>query len=136
MAGSMAVALPPVETVGVGMAGGPSPLLPPADPAQAHQFARLLALPAVQSPADVGAVASWRAVADSFGPQLAGSENTLGRLRSNMLASVDMQDPIGTMFALANHSMEAQMMFAKLHISSGLASAATSLFGNLLKNQQ
>jgi hypothetical protein len=27
-------------------------------------------------------------------------------------------------------------MFAKLHISTGLASAATSLFGTLLKNQQ
>jgi hypothetical protein len=28
------------------------------------------------------------------------------------------------------------MMFTKMHISTGLASAATSLFGTLLKNQQ
>jgi hypothetical protein len=53
-----------------------------------------------------------------------------------MLQSFDAGDPIKSMFAMTSNAMEAQMLFSKLHISTSLASAASSLFGNLLKNQQ
>lgn len=61
---------------------------------------------------------------------------TFDDIRASMVQSVDFQNPIRTMFAMANLSIEAQASFTRLHLSSSLASAATSLFGNLLKNQQ
>lgn len=57
-------------------------------------------------------------------------------MRRSMLASIDMNDPFKTMVMVADHAMEAQMTFSKLHMSTALASAATNLFGTLLKNQQ
>ncbi|NRF69419.1 hypothetical protein HLB44_20675 [Aquincola sp. S2] len=110
----------------------------PADPQQARRFAQLLAAPAGGSAAAAAGAtdpAALREIAQVFGQQLEASR-TLQEMRSSMLASVDLRDPIGTMFALTDHSLEAHAMFARLHISSGLASAATSLFGTLLKNQQ
>jgi len=65
-----------------------------------------------------------------------GSVRSFEEMRASMLQSIDLNDPIRTMFVLTDHAMEAHAMFARLHISTGLASAATSLFGTLLKNQQ
>jgi hypothetical protein len=79
--------------------------------------------------------ASLLEAARAMGQEVGGSRS-LQEMRSSMLASVDLRDPIGTMFALTDHSLEAHAMFARLHISSGLASAANNLFGTLLKNQQ
>jgi hypothetical protein len=74
--------------------------------------------------------------AATMASQLNGNVRSFEEIRKSMLSSVDMTDPIKTMFVMTDHSMEAHMMFAKLHVSTGLASAATGLFGNLLKNQQ
>lgn len=103
-------------------------------PADAQRFAQLLS-----GSASSAAPASAPAVSMAQVTRLLGiepeSSRSLQDLRAGMLASVDLRDPIGTMFALTDHSLEAHAMFARLHISSGLASAATSLFGTLLKNQ-
>jgi hypothetical protein len=74
--------------------------------------------------------------AKSLAAQFSGNVRSYEDMRKSMLESIDMSDPIKTMFVMTDHSMEAHMMFAKMHISTGLASAATSLFGTLLKNQQ
>lgn len=68
--------------------------------------------------------------------QLLGHGRSIEELRHGMLASMDPSDPVKTMFAMTDLSMQAQATFSKLHIATGLASAATSLFGTLLKNQQ
>ena len=74
-------------------------------------------------------------IATSLSAQLNDSRS-FEEIRRSMLQSYDPHDPIGSMFAITSNAMEAQALFSKLHISTSLASAATSLFGNLLKNQQ
>ena len=72
-----------------------------------------------------------RSVAAQFGDLRSFEE-----MRHSMLQSVDLRAPVKTMFAMTDHAIEANMMFTKLHLSTSLASSATSLFGTLLKNQQ
>jgi hypothetical protein len=98
------------------MKAGPAPTLPPASVS--------------------GGPNALRDAAMGYMSQLSGGGRSIEELRSAMLASVDPTDPVKTMFAMTNLSMEAQSTFTKLHISTGLASAATNLFGTLLKNQQ
>jgi hypothetical protein len=106
------------------------------DPHEAKTFAHMMQgtpVPAVHTSKGPGALSD---VAATVASQLGGSVRSFEEIRRSMLSSVDMTDPIKTMFVMTDHSMEAHMMFAKLHVSTGLASAATGLFGNLLKNQQ
>jgi hypothetical protein len=107
----------------------------PANPVEAQRFAQLLATPPQAAAHGSAGSGSLLEAAQAIGQELGGTRS-LQDMRSSMLASVDLRDPIGTMFALTDHSLEAHAMFARLHISSGLASAATNLFGTLLKNQQ
>jgi hypothetical protein len=117
-------------------AAGPAALQEPANPLEAQRFAQLLSA-SPQPVASHGATGSGSLLeaAQAISQDLGGTRS-LQDMRSSMLASVDLRDPIGTMFALTDHSLEAHAMFARLHISSGLAGAATNLFGTLLKNQQ
>jgi hypothetical protein len=103
--------------------------------ADAQRFAQMLAVPSFTSSSGAAAPGSLLDAAQALGQEL-GHSRSLHEMRSSMLASVDLRDPIGTMFALTDHSLEAHARFARLHVSSGLASAATNLFGTLLKNQQ
>jgi hypothetical protein len=105
------------------------------DPAETRMFANMMqGMPAAAPPGTAGS--SLRDAAMAYAAQLSGNVRSVEDMRRSMLESVDLSDPIKTMFALTDHSMEAHTMFAKLHISTGLASAATSLFSTLLKNQQ
>ena len=137
MSASTLAALAPVDAApGPGPAAAaadPAAAREPANPADAQRFAQLLSAPSAAQ-ATLGA-GSLLEAAQAIGQELGGTRS-LQDMRSSMLASVDLRDPIGTMFALTDHSLEAHAMFARLHISSGLASAATNLFGTLLKNQQ
>jgi hypothetical protein len=144
MASTTIAAVGPIDASQALEQTGPTPGMPtphaPADLPQAQRFAQLLALAPEGGAAVAPQVAALERgalhdVARAFGHGLE-APRTLQELRSDMLASVDLRDPIGTMFALTDHSLEAHAMFARLHLSSGLASAATSLFGTLLKNQQ
>ncbi|WP_263772541.1 hypothetical protein [Propionivibrio soli] len=74
--------------------------------------------------------------AQSLTAQYGNDYRTFEDIRASMVQSVDFANPIRTMFTMTNLSIEAQASFTRLHLSSSLASAATSLFGNLLKNQQ
>lgn len=114
---------------------GPAAPQEPADPGEAQRFAQLLSGSPQAGSARTSGPGSLAEIAQTITREL-GSSRSLQDMRSSMLASVDPRDPIGTMFALTDHSLEAHAMFARLHISSGLASAATNLFGTLLKNQQ
>jgi len=107
----------------------------PASPAEAQRFAQLLSTPPRAGATGTSGTGSLLEVAQAITQDFGGTRS-LQDMRSSMLAAVDLRDPIGTMFALTDHSLEAHAMFARLHISSGLASAATNLFGTLLKNQQ
>lgn len=139
MSASTLAALAPVDA-----APGPGPAAAaaetaaarePANPADAQRFAQLLSAPSPSAVQAAPGAGSLLEAAQAIGQELGGTRS-LQEMRSSMLASVDLRDPIGTMFALTDHSLEAHAMFARLHISSGLASAATNLFGTLLKNQQ
>lgn len=57
-------------------------------------------------------------------------------IQRSMLAAIDPSDPAGTMVAVTNLSIEASATLSRLHLSTSLASAATSVFSTLLKNQQ
>ncbi len=105
------------------------------DPGETRMFANMMQ--GVQAPpASVAAPSALGDAAQSLAAQFSGNVRSYEDMRKSMLESIDMSDPIKTMFVMTDHSMEAHMMFAKMHISTGLASAATSLFGTLLKNQQ
>jgi len=114
-----------------------TPTQPPLDPGETRVFAHMMmgggALP---GGAVAGGASPIRDAAMAYAAQLSGNHRSLEELRSGMLAAYDPSDPVKTMFAMTDLSMQAQTTFAKLHISTGLASAATSLFGTLLKNQQ
>ena len=107
---------------------------PRLDPAETKMFANMMQ--GVPMPAGGAGPSSLRDAAMAYAAQFSGNVRSFEEMRRSMLDSIDMSDPIKTMFAMTDHSMQAHTMFAKLHISTGLASAATSLFGTLLKNQQ
>jgi hypothetical protein len=105
------------------------------EPGETRMFANMMQgvqapPPAVAGPSAIGDAAK------SLAAQFSGNVRSYEEMRHSMLESIDLSDPIKTMFVMTDHAMEAHMMFAKMHISTGLASAATSLFGTLLKNQQ
>jgi hypothetical protein len=105
------------------------------DPHEARQFAELMqGTPTVAAKPD-GIAHSLGETAQAYARQLS-SGRSVEEIRHSMLAAIDPNDPVKTMFAMTDLSMEAQATFSKLHIATGLASAATSLFGTLLKNQQ
>jgi hypothetical protein len=139
MSASTLAALAPVDAASgpgpAAAAADPAAAREPANPADAQRFAQLLSAPSPSAAQAAPGSGSLLEAAQAIGQELGGTRS-LQDMRSSMLASVDLRDPIGTMFALTDHSLEAHAMFARLHISSGLASAATNLFGTLLKNQQ
>ncbi len=104
------------------------------DPGETRMFANMMQ--GVAMPPSAGGASTLRDAAMSYAAQLSGNVRSYEDMRRSMLQSIDLSDPIKTMFALTDHSMEAHSTFARLHISTGLASAATSLFSTLLKNQQ
>ncbi len=104
-----------------------------ADPADARMFATLMKGQAATPTG--GPPGTFNDITASLSAQLNDSRS-FDEIRRSMLQAYDPHDPIGSMFAMTSNAMEAQALFSKLHISTSLASAATSLFGNLLKNQQ
>ena len=125
----------PAAEVAATQAQGPS--RPPAqtfEPSETRMFANLMQ--DVPGGATTSPPGSLRETAMAYASQFNSGAGSYEDLRRSMLESIDMSDPIRTMFVMTDHSMQAHTMFAKLHISTGLASAATSLFGTLLKNQQ
>ncbi|MGJ7603933.1 hypothetical protein ACSFA7_06295 [Variovorax sp. LT1R20] len=105
------------------------------EPGDTRMFANMMQ--GVQAPpAGTATPSAIGDAAKSLAAQLSGNVRSIEDMRKSMLESIDFADPIKTMFVMTDHAMEANMMFAKMHISTGLASAATSLFGSLLKNQQ
>jgi hypothetical protein len=108
----------------------------PIDRADAQAFARLVGTHGLAASGASGAPGALQDAANSLAAQLGGNARSIEEIRASMLQSIDLRDPIRTMFVLTDTAIEAQATFARLHISSSLASAATSLFGTLLKNQQ
>jgi len=104
------------------------------EPGETRMFANMMQ--GTQVPAGTSAPSAIGDAAKSLAAQLSGNVRSMEDMRKSMLESIDFADPIKTMFVMTDHAMEANMMFARMHISTGLASAATSLFGSLLKNQQ
>jgi len=103
------------------------------EPGETRMFANMMQ--GVQAPVGTSAPSAIGDAAKSLAAQLSGNVRSIEDMRKSMLESIDFADPIKTMFVMTDHAMEANMMFARMHISTGLASAATSLFGSLLKNQ-
>lgn len=131
MTDPIALATPPVEMASANAPVGTTARL---DPSETRMFANLMQ--GAPMPPSGGGGGTLRDTAMAYAAQLSGNVRSAEEMRRSMLESVDLNDPIKTMFALTDHSMEAHSTFAKLHISTGLASAATSLFSTLLKNQQ
>ena len=124
---------PPAEITGP--AAQPASMAARFDPGETQMFAKLMQGAQVPQ-VSVNGTGTLGDAAKAMAAQLTGNVRSFEEMRRSMLESVDMSDPIKTMFVMTDHSMEAHMMFTKMHISTGLASAATSLFGTLLKNQQ
>lgn len=131
---TLSTAAPPAEVASAQAPGASQAPAQTFEPAETRMFANLM------QDAPAGAAASppgsLRETAMAYASQFNSGAGSYEDLRRSMLESIDMSDPIRTMFVMTDHSMQAHTMFAKLHISTGLASAATSLFGTLLKNQQ
>lgn len=121
-------------TAEVAATNAPGSRTAPLDPGETRMFANMMQGAALPAPG--GGSGTLRDAAMAYAAQLSGNVRSYEEMRRSMLQSIDLSDPIKTMFALTDHSMEAHSTFARLHISTGLASAATSLFSTLLKNQQ
>jgi hypothetical protein len=110
----------------------PAAALPPAE---TQMFATLMKGATGIAPPAAGTPGAFGTVSASFVEQWSNTRS-FEDIRHSMLQSFDAGDPIKSMFVMTSNAMEAQALFSKLHISTSLASAASSLFGNLLKNQQ
>lgn len=129
----IAAAVPPAATTGTtSAAAGPGATPATFAPGETRMFANMMQ--GVQQPESAARGAIGDAV-KAMATQLNGMRS-VEDMRASMLASIDMNDPFKTMVMVADQSMQAQMSFSKLHMSTALASAATNLFGTLLKNQQ
>jgi hypothetical protein len=119
-----------------GTAGAASPAL--ANPAEARLFAGHMQTDGLaEGPAQAAHVTGSTAVPallQSLANQM--QARPVEDIQRSMLAAIDPEDPAKTMVAMTNFSMEATASMSRLHLCSSLASAATSLFGTLLKNQQ
>jgi len=122
-------------------AAGAAPMARP-DPAEAQMFAGHMqaggqAGGQAEGPAQAAHVAG-RSTVPALLQTLADQMHArpMEDIQRSMLASIDPEDPAKTMVAMTNLSMEATASMSRLHLCSSLASAATSLFGTLLKNQQ
>lgn len=105
---------------------------PAPDALDVRDFSALMQRGPSGSPLAPDLVAATKDLAAKLGSK----PHTIEELRRGMLDGFDARDPIKTMFVMTDHAMQAHSMFARLHISTGLAQAATSLFGGLLRNQQ
>lgn len=120
---------------GAGAAAQVAPqALPP--PAPSAEDARLFASLMRPAPPASAAHGDLAAVAKKLAQQLGQESPSLDAMRRSVLEGIDPSDPVKTMFVMADHSLQAHSVFARLHISTSLASAATGVFGNLLRNQQ
>src|SRR5687767_4768487 len=81
--------------------------LPQIDPQQARQFAT-----------------------EMLGPP----QRSFDEMRTSLLAQVDHADPIKTMYAMTDVTLEAHGLSLKYSLATGLTSAVVSLFGTMLKN--
>ncbi len=131
---AMSMAAPPVEQAAATAPRSSFAQQASFDPAETRMFANMMQ--GVPQSAAADAPAGLQQTVMTYAEQLGGNVSLYDDMRRSMLASIDLSDPIKTMFVMTDYSMQAHTMFAKLHISTGLASAATSLFGTLLKNQQ
>lgn len=104
-------------------------------PEDTRLFAAMMLSPGPQSSGPRSGVEGLGETARAVATRLAGDGRSFDDLRQSMFQSVDLRDPIGTMFAMTEHSMEAHALFTRLHIATGLAGAATTLFGTLLRSQ-
>jgi hypothetical protein len=126
----------PIATAAPAALAAASPAAPnaspvPLEPADTRMFASMMRSEDLAAPAGPSMPAN---AAQSFAAQF-DNTRSFEEIRTSMLQSYDPRDPIKSMFTMASNGMEAQMLFSKLHIATSLASAATSLFGSLLKNQ-
>lgn len=55
-------------------------------------------------------------------------------MRHSLLQQVDHSDPIRTMYAMADVTLEAQGVALKYSLATGLTSAVVGLFGTMLKS--
>ena len=133
---SAAVGAPPPEAAASAASQAAQQTVSPSrfEPGETRMFANMMQ--GMQPPGGTTAPSAIGDAAKSLAAQLSGNVRSIEDMRKSMLESIDFADPIKTMFMMTDHAMEANMMFARMHISTGLASAATSLFGSLLKNQQ
>lgn len=106
---------------------------PPAEPAQARVFAALMN----GEPSPVASMGSHSnvlgAVAMNWAESLA-KHPTPHEMHRSLMDLFDPNDLIKTQILMTEQSFHVTAAFTKLHIASNLASAATSLFGSLLKN--
>ena len=117
-------------------AGGPTQNRQVLDQAETKEFAQLMAGKPPGHPSLANTPSVLGDAAKAYAAQLAGQARPLDEMRRSMLQSINPRDPLMSMVALTNHSMEAHETFVRMHISMGLAGAASSLFNTLLKNQQ
>lgn len=99
-----------VTTPPVDLTGANSPMNAgsPIDPGEARQFAEILGTPG----------------------------RSFDDMRHSLLSQVDSADPIKTMYAMTDVTIEAQNLSLKYSLATGLTSAVVSLFGTMLRSNQ
>jgi hypothetical protein len=78
---------------------------------------------------------SVRQVSDALEARFGGATHSLSEA-GHSLMDLDFKDPLKATVMAANYTVEALAHFNKLHIATSMATAATSLFGTLLKSTQ
>ncbi|MEW6706084.1 MAG: hypothetical protein AB1430_14660 [Pseudomonadota bacterium] len=73
--------------------------------------------------------------AQSFAREMLGpAPRSFAEMRQSLLTQVDHSDPIRTMYAMADVTLEAHDVTLKYSLATGLTSAVVGLFGTMLKS--
>jgi len=105
------------------------------DPADTKLFHGMVHHHSISSTDSSSISTSVRQVSDALEARFGGTTHSLAEA-GHSLMDVDFKDPIKAQLMTANYTVEALAHFNKLHIATSMATAATSLFGTLLKSQQ
>lgn len=72
--------------------------------------------------------------ARDFATEMLGApQRSFDEMRTSLLAQVDHSDPIKTMYAMTDVTLEAHDLGLRYSLATGLTSAVVSLFGTMLK---
>lgn len=122
-----------------GIAAASTPLAKPQvqDPVETRTFASMMQAGSTTQHAGRASEPSAleRAILTQ-GVEFSQSFEALDRSRQSLVSTSAVSDPMMTMWRAVDFSFQSTTLFTRLHIATGLSTAASNSFSSLLKSQQ